>query len=351
MAKPAAETLAAFDFNLPEERIALHPANPRGSARLLVIGADGRLQDCHISDLPQFLNKGDCLLMNNSRVIPARLEAVAENGKRIELVLIEAQATGGKALARPARHLTAGNKLSFTSDISATITAKHGGEIAFTLVGATSKTLLAKCGAPPLPPYILKRRALERDDKEAYQTIYADPPGSVAAPTAGLHITSELLACLEKQGIKQAFLTLHVGAGTFLPVRSENPAEHVMHGERGVLTQSVASTLNEAHAAGKRVCCVGTTSLRLLETAADSKGQVQAFDGVSDLFILPGYKFRAADMLLTNFHLPRSTLFMLVAAFCGQTRIHKAYHHAIDRFYRFYSYGDACLMFRQKAAQ
>ncbi|MGC8476270.1 MAG: tRNA preQ1(34) S-adenosylmethionine ribosyltransferase-isomerase QueA [Acetobacteraceae bacterium] len=339
--------LADFDFPLPPDRIAQHPARPREAARLLAVGAT--LADHHVRDLPALLAPGDILVSNDTRVIPAQLTA-RRRAARIGITLDRPLADGSwHALARNARRLRAGERLSFegapalTADVAAR-EADGGVRLVFSLAGAAFAEALRQAGSLALPPYIARPAGPTASDASDYQTVFARTDGAVAAPTAGLHFTPGLLAALDARGVQRATLTLHVGAGTFLPVREGDPAAHRMHPERGVLDAVTAASINTARAAGGRVVAVGTTSLRLLETACGADGMLRPFDGETDLFILPGYRFRAVDRLLTNFHLPRSTLFMLVSAFAGLARMRAAYAHAVAAGYRFYSYGDACLL-------
>jgi S-adenosylmethionine:tRNA ribosyltransferase-isomerase len=354
--------LADFDFELPQERIALRPASPRDAARLLVVGADGDLADRRVSDLPALLAPGDALVFNDTRVIPARLFGVRRRDESVVAVeaTLHRRLTPSRwtAFARPGRRLAAGDRIEFgeTSDracllssLAATVADKgDGGEVtlAFDLAGPDLDLAIAERGAAPLPPYIASRRRPDERDLADYQTVYAREDGSVAAPTAGLHFTPDLLTALRARGVALHFVTLHVGAGTFLPVKTESLAEHHMHAEAGEVPAATAEALNAVRAAGGRLVAVGTTSLRLLESAADEAGRLRAFAGETSIFITPGYRFRTADALVTNFHLPRSTLFMLVSAFSGPPRMRAAYAHAIAAGYRFYSYGDASLLWR-----
>jgi S-adenosylmethionine:tRNA ribosyltransferase-isomerase len=346
--------LSDFDFDLPRALIADHPARPRDSARLLVVPAGaGPFGDRAIRDLPALLRPGDLLVLNDTRVIPARLHGRRGNAS-IEVTLHKAEAQGRwRAFARPAKRLSAGQRIVFAPDFAATVAAKgEGGEIvlAFGQTGAALLRMLERHGAMPLPPYIKRAKggdARERDaDRADYQTVYARRAGAVAAPTAGLHFTPELFQALGARGVMRTFVTLHVGAGTFLPVKTEDVTKHVMHPEQGEVSRDAAAAIAETRARGGRVVAVGTTSLRLLESAAGDAGVVRPRAGETRFFITPGYRIRTAEMLLTNFHLPRSTLFMLVAAFAGLARIRAAYAHAIARRYRFFSYGDACLIER-----
>jgi S-adenosylmethionine:tRNA ribosyltransferase-isomerase len=335
-----------FDFDLPRERIAQAPANPRDSARLLHIGA--KLADHTIRDLPGLLRQGDVLVVNDTRVIPARLR-----GKRgeasIEVTLhLRTGPVEWRAFARPQKRLKLGDVIHFSDDFRAEVTDKvEGGEIGLLFSGMAVLDGLNAHGIMPLPPYIARPKEGEASDLENYQTYYAARPGAVAAPTAGLHFTESLVTAIEKAGVKIVQLTLHVGAGTFLPVKVDRIADHKMHSEWGKIGEEAAQQINQARASGGRIVACGTTSLRLLESAATPDGIVEPFEAETDIFITPGYRFRATDALLTNFHLPRSTLFMLVSAFAGQVRMKQAYTHAIAAKYRFYSYGDACLLERE----
>jgi S-adenosylmethionine:tRNA ribosyltransferase-isomerase len=336
-----------FDFDLPRELIAERPVVPRDAARLLhVLG--GGMDDRIVRDLPLLLQPGDVLISNDTRVIPARLF-----GKRgeagVEVTLHERVALDSwKAFARPAKKLRPGDIVHFGNEFSASVAEKgEAGEVTlrFDRAGDALMLALEEHGKLPLPPYIRKGEADEADRAD-YQTVFARHKGAVAAPTAGLHFTPDLLAALDARGIKRLTVTLHVGAGTFLPVKVDDTSDHKMHSERGVVTAEVAAAVNAAKAAGGRVVAVGTTSLRLLESAAGEDGVLRPFDGATDIFITPGYRFRLVDVLMTNFHLPRSTLFMLVSAFAGLERMKAAYEHAKASGYRFYSYGDACLLER-----
>jgi S-adenosylmethionine:tRNA ribosyltransferase-isomerase len=352
-----------FDFELPEERIALRPIVPRDAARLLVVDAKAnRFEDRAIRDLPDLLRSQDGLVVNDTRVIPARLEGIRVRGDSVAQieVTLHARENGNtwRAFARPAKRLALGERIRFgeTSEsmacllgaLDATVIAKEEGEVtlAFDLTGPALDEAIATLGQMPLPPYIGSRRATDAQDARDYQTIFAEPPGAVAAPTAGLHFTPNLIAKVEARGIALHRLTLHVGAGTFLPVKVEDTRDHRMHAEWGTLSAQTAHALNATRANGGRLIAVGTTALRLLESAADENGTLHPFSGETSIFIEPGYRFRAVDALLTNFHLPRSTLFMLVSAFAGLDLMKRAYAHAIEQRYRFYSYGDACLLLR-----
>ena len=341
--------VALFDYELPEERIALRPASPRDSARMLVVREDGSLTHAIVRDLPEFLRAGDVLVVNDSKVIPARLHGRKAEGPAVELLLHRRTAPDRfLALARPARKLHPGDRLYVGDGHGAQVCTRTGGEveIAFDLAGAALDAAIARAGEMPLPPYIAKRRAADARDVADYQTIFATHEGSSAAPTAGLHFTLELLERLADAGIMREQVTLHVGPGTFLPVNEPDTSAHRMHSERIHVDPETAGRINAARRAGGRIVAVGTTALRTLETAADANGTLRAYNGETDLFITPGYRFKAADVLLTNFHLPRSTLFMLVAAFSGLDTMKRVYAEAIAGSYRFYSYGDATLVFR-----
>ena len=340
-----------FDFDLPRERIALHPCEPRDAARLLVIPASGGFGDRRISDLPDLLRPSDLLVFNDTKVIPARLSG--RRGEATVEVTLYRDLGGGawRAFAKGARRLRRGDHLVFAEDFFAAVGEKHpGGDVTlrFDLDAAAFREALARHGAMPLPPYIKRPRSGDPRDRRDYQTIFARAEGAVAAPTAGLHFTPALLDALARHGIGWTTLTLHVGPGTFLPVKVTDPSDHPMHAEWGVVSAETAVHIAAARREGGRIIAVGTTSLRLLETAAVENGDVRPFAGDTRLFIMPGYRFRAIDMLLTNFHLPRSTLFMLVAALAGLERIKSAYAHAVASGYRFFSYGDACLIERRR---
>jgi S-adenosylmethionine:tRNA ribosyltransferase-isomerase len=337
--------VSEFDFELPPQLIADRPAVPRDSARLLEVAES--LRDRVVRDLPMLLEPGDLLVFNDTRVIPARLFG-RRGAASIEVTLHKSVAADRwRAFARPARRLGPGDVLSFDAGLSATVAGKaEGGEVelAFDRGGAALMAALAQVGRMPLPPYIKRAGGADDRDRQDYQTIFAAKDGAVAAPTAGLHFTPELLAALDARGIARVPVTLHVGAGTFLPVKAEDTKDHVMHAEYGIVDGTAVSAIERARVTGGRVVAVGTTSLRLLETAAAASGRVQPFAGDTSLFITPGYRFEAVDLLLTNFHLPRSTLFMLVCAFAGTDRMKAAYAHAKAARYRFYSYGDCCLL-------
>jgi len=338
-----------FDFELPRRLIADHPCEPRDAARLLLIPASGRLQDRRISDLPTLLRRGDLLVFNDTKVIPARL--VGRRGAASVEVTLHRDLGGGmwRAFAKGARRLRIGDRIAFGKDFSADVAEKHPeGDVTlqFGLEGEAFRKALARYGAMPLPPYIKRPRGGDPRDHADYQTIFARAEGAVAAPTAGLHFTPALLETLAERGIGWTMLTLHVGPGTFLPVKTADPRDHEMHAEWGMLRAATAERIAATRHAGGRIVAVGTTSLRLLESAAAENGEVRPFAGETRLFILPGYRFRAIDLLLTNFHLPRSTLLMLVAALAGLERIKAAYAYAVAAGYRFFSYGDACLIER-----
>ncbi len=358
-----------FDYELPPERIALEPCRPRDAARLLVVrprpGAprDPVLDDRAVRDLPRLLEKGDALVLNDTRVLPAALEGRRLRGEasaRVSVTLIKRTgAERWRALAKPAKRLAAGDRIAFghsgsaclAGSLDATVSALgEAGEIelAFDISGPDLDLALNAIGEMPLPPYIALRRAPGPADRSDYQTTFAAHEGAVAAPTAGLHFTADLFAALEAAGISRHFVTLHVGAGTFLPVKAEDTTGHRMHAEWGEIGRDTAAALNGVRARGGRIVAVGTTSLRLLETAAGPAGDILPYAGETAIFITPGYRFRAVDVLISNFHLPRSTLLMLVAAFSGLETIKAAYAHAVREGYRFYSYGDACLLFRQQ---
>lgn len=350
-----------FDFDLPPERIALRPISPRDAARLLVVrpGAQPECEDRVMGDLPDLLQAGDALVVNDSKVIPARLMGRRIGRGRepkIEATLHRRlDGSRWRAFVRPAKRLRAGDivrfgdegKVCFLGQLDATVESKgEGGEVtlAFAFHGPVLDQAIAERGDMPLPPYIASRRPADDRDRTDYQTMFADEEGSVAAPTAGLHFTDKLLARLRARGVSLHRVTLNVGAGTFLPVKAEDTSGHKMHSEWGEVDGDTARSLNAVREKNGRIIPVGTTALRLLESAADDRGRISAFAGETDIFITPGYRFRAADLLLTNFHLPRSTLFMLVAAFAGLDAMKRAYAHAIASGYRFYSYGDACLL-------
>lgn len=345
--------LSDFDFDLPERLIATRPARPRSSARLLVARGDA-ITDARVSDLPAFLRPGDLLVLNDTRVIPARLTGTRtrDTGQgpataRIEVTLLE-PAPGGQwqALAKPLRKLRQGEVIRFGDRLSARVEAitEAALTLSFDATGEAFDAALAQVGAMPLPPYIAALRAPDDQDRTDYQTVWAERPGAVAAPTASLHFDAPLLEALDAAGVQRVHVTLHVGAGTFLPVKTDDASQHRMHAERGLVTAQAAAAINAAKAEGRRVIPVGTTALRLIESAADGDGRVRPFDGQTDIFIRPGHAFRVTDGLMTNFHLPRSTLMMLVSALMGTDRIRAIYSHAVRENYRFFSYGDASLL-------
>ncbi|MDO6964126.1 tRNA preQ1(34) S-adenosylmethionine ribosyltransferase-isomerase QueA [Rhizobium alvei] len=351
-----------FDFDLPEERIALRPANPRDTARLLVPQADGRFIDAEVKDLTDFVSPGDILVFNDTKVIPAQLEGMRVRGDNEASVSVTLHMRTAldcwKAFARPGKRIKVGDRLVFgpaaetclLGSLSALVEEKgDGGEVTlrFELSGAALDEAIAAVGHIPLPPYIASKRPEDSRDRSDYQTIYAREEGAVAAPTAGLHFTPDLFDRLDAMGVERAFVTLHVGAGTFLPVKADDTDDHVMHFEIGTINAAAAERINAVRARGGKVISVGTTSLRLLESAAAPDGTLKAWSGATDIFITPGYKFRIVDRLFTNFHLPRSTLFMLVSALAGLDEMRATYEHAINTGYRFYSYGDASLLTRK----
>jgi S-adenosylmethionine:tRNA ribosyltransferase-isomerase len=375
-----------FDFALPEDLIALEPAEPRDAARLLVVCPDARaaaarsparaspqdqrpglrLTDTRLERLADLLRPGDALVLNDTRVIRAALRGERLRGEQRAIVSFNLHKRLDEsrwlAFARPAKRLRSGDRVRFGHDgrvcllgqLDATVTALGDAgelELSFSLHGPYLDEAIEALGDPPLPPYIASRRGYVPEDAERYQTVYARHAGAVAAPTAGLHFTPAVFAALEARGISRHFLTLHVGAGTFLPVKADDTADHRIEAEWGQISAESARALNAVRAAGGRIVAVGSTALRLLETAADRDGRLGAFSGETQLFITPGYRFKAVDLLLTNFHLPRSTLFMLVAAFSGLESMHAAYRHAIQERYRFYSYGDACLLYPAGASR
>ena len=350
-----------FDFDLPEANIALRPAEPRDTARLLCVKPGEALADLSVRDLPPLLEPGDVLVLNDTRVIPAQLKGLRVRGEAVAHVdaTLHMRTAPDRWLAfmRPGKRVALGDRIQFGHDaetcmlgqLDATVLEKgEGGEalLAFDLAGPALDQALHAVGHIPLPPYIASKRDDDERDRKDYQTVYAREEGAVAAPTAGLHFTPELFAALEARGIEKQFVTLHVGAGTFLPVKADDTAEHKMHAEIGYVSAETAAALNAARARGNKVVAVGTTSLRLMESAARADGTLAAWSGPTDIFIMPGYRFKFVDALMTNFHLPRSTLFMLVSAFAGLERMHEVYAHAISSGYRFYSYGDSSLLFR-----
>ena len=341
---------ADFDFDLPPDRIADQPARPRDAARLLHVGRSGggdAFTDHIVRDLPGLLNPGDLLVYNDTRVIPARLSG-RRGEVRVEVTLHKREgADTWHAFAKPGKRLRVGDAIAFAPDLSAEVRDKREGgdvELRFSVAGSDLMAALHRHGVMPLPPYIAALRAPDEADRQDYQTVWARRSGAVAAPTASLHFDEPLLAALRARGVRFAHVTLHVGAGTFLPVKVKDVTTHKMHGEWGEVTPEAAAAINETRAAGGRVIPVGTTALRLIESAATPDGRVQPFRGVTEIFIYPGYRFRVTDGLMTNFHLPRSTLLMLVSALMGQDRIRRIYRHAVDSGYRFFSYGDASLL-------
>jgi S-adenosylmethionine:tRNA ribosyltransferase-isomerase len=350
-----------FDFELPANCIALRPARPRDSARMLMVEPGGGLRDRDVSDLPLVLKAGDQLVVNDTRVISAQLKGRRigrETEPKIEATLIKRiDSSRWQALVRPAKKLAPGDVVRFGNEGKVCLLGHLDAEVeskgddgavtlSFSFHGPALDSAIADLGSPPLPPYIASRRAPDERDASDYQTMFAANEGAVAAPTAGLHFTPALEAALRERGVGLHRITLHVGAGTFLPVKAEDTSEHKMHAEWGTISPEVAEALNAARNKGGRLIAVGTTSLRLLESAAAENGNIRPFADDTAIFITPGYRFRAVDILLTNFHLPRSTLFMLVSAFSGLETMKRAYAHAIANGYRFYSYGDACLLFR-----
>lgn len=334
-----------FDFELPEERIALRPVEPRDAARLLLVTGD-RLVDRHVRDLPQLLQPGDVLVFNDTRVIPAQLEG-RRGDARIGATLHKREGLRGwRAFVRNGKRLRQGDTIDFGAGVSATASARgEDGSWRLDFGGDEPvELLLERAGQVPLPPYIASKRAIDARDAEDYQTMFAAKDGAVAAPTASLHFTPQLIAALDRAGVRRETLTLHVGAGTFLPVKAEDTNDHRMHAEWGRVDAETASRLQTVRQGGGRVIAVGTTVLRLLESAARATGRIEAFEGDTDIFITPGFAFKAVDGLMTNFHLPKSTLLMLVSALMGRERMLEAYAHAIAQRYRFYSYGDSSLL-------
>jgi S-adenosylmethionine:tRNA ribosyltransferase-isomerase len=353
-----------FDFELPATSIALRPASPRDSARMLIVQSDGVLRDRGVADLPLWLESGDQLVVNDTRVISAQLKGRRigrETEPKIEATLIKRlDGSRWQALVKPAKKLSQGDVVRFGNEGKVCLLGhldaqvEHKGDdgeitLSFSFHGPALDQAIADLGSPPLPPYIASKRAPDERDAADYQTMFAANEGAVAAPTAGLHFTPMLETALRERGIGIHKVTLHVGAATFLPVKLDDTAGHKMHAEWGSISRDTATSLNAARAKGGRIVAVGTTSLRLLESAVAEDGTIEPFSGETAIFITPGYRFRSVDILLTNFHLPRSTLFMLVSAFSGLDTMKRAYAHAIGNGYRFYSYGDACLLFRDKS--
>ena len=351
-AVPPGLPIETFDFDLPESLIARRPIVPRDAARLLEVGET--LHDRQVRDLPQLLHPGDLVVVNDTRVIPARLKgrrlgapAADRSDVAIEVTLHkEIDSQTWRAFAKPAKRIRPGDTIEFAPDFAGSVVSKDkGGDVVLHFARDDLSEALSRYGAMPLPPYIAGKRPPDARDKDDYQTMFAHSEGAIAAPTAGLHFTPELVAALAARGIDIVTVTLHVGAGTFLPIRSDNVRDHRMHAEWGRIPEATAKAINATRARGGRIVAVGSTALRLLESAAGGGG-VRPFSGETDIFIAPGFRFRVADLMLTNFHLPRSTLFVLVCAFSGTERMHRAYAHAIAAKYRFYSYGDCCLLHR-----
>ena len=346
-----------FDFDLPDENIALRPVSPRDSAKLLVV--NDQLGDKIVRDLPDLLEEGDVVVFNNTKVIPTQLEGTRiRNGATANLsATLHTRLSPDRWLcfAKGAKKLKVGDRILFGTGLACksldcTVTEKRDDgsiELSFELSGSAFDDRLHQVGSMPLPPYIAGKRGADARDVDDYQTQYASESGAVAAPTAGLHFTPELIQAIEKKGVILKYVTLHVGPGTFLPMKVDDTKDHTMHSEWGIVTQEVADAINLAKSRGNRLVCVGTTSLRLIESAANEEGLVSYWEGDTDIFITPGYTFKAVDLLMTNFHLPKSTLFMLVSAFCGLETMKRAYDHAIEREYRFYSYGDSSLLYRR----
>jgi S-adenosylmethionine:tRNA ribosyltransferase-isomerase len=340
--------LSDFDFDLPEDLIATRPARPRTSARLLLAEGD-RISDRHVHDLIDIFRPGDRLVLNNTKVLPARLFGTRQRGDavaKIEITLLEPRPEGWRALAKPLRKVQVGEVIRFSERLFANVLAKSETDLTlrFDLTGADFDAALAEAGVMPLPPYIAAKRAADDQDRTDYQTVFARHAGAVAAPTASLHFDEALLGALASKGVDFTEVTLHVGAGTFLPVKVEDVRSHRMHAEWGRVTAAAAGEINATKRAGGRIIPVGTTALRLIESAADEDGVLHPFEAETDIFIYPGYRFRVTDALMTNFHLPKSTLMMLVSALMGETRIKVIYDHAIRQGYRFFSYGDSSLL-------
>ena len=345
--------VSEFDFELPEDSIALRPANPRHSAKMLIVQQGGEMRDMQVIDLPDLLTPADILVFNDTKVLPAQLYGM-RGDMHVECNLHKREsAIEWRAFAKKTKRMKVNDVISFGDGrLNATILEiQDGGELLlrFDVKPGELEAILAEIGTMPLPPYIASKRDIDEEDKKDYQTIFAKHEGAVAAPTASLHYTDELLGKLSDAGIQSVTLTLHVGAGTFLPVKADDTADHKMHAEWGEITQATADKLNAVRAAGGRIIAVGTTAARLLETAAQDDGTLKAFSGDTRIFMTPGYKFKAVDILQTNFHLPKSTLFMLVSAFMGLETMRNVYGYAIENGYRFYSYGDSSLLFRNKA--
>lgn len=343
-----------FEFHLPDSAIALRPVTPRDHARLLHLGTS--LSDQHVYDLPDLLRAGDVLVLNDTKVLPAALTAIrfarpVGGGGDVKITINLHKSVDQRtwrAFVKPAKRLRIGDVLNFSDNLTAEVTDKLAGgdtELKFSLTGPDLDHEIEAIGQTPLPPYIARQRQTDAQDKSDYQTVYAKDTGSVAAPTAGLHFTPDLMTALKAKGVQFEYLTLHVGAGTFLPVKTDDLSEHKMHSEWFTVSSEVAARINAAKSAGRRIVAVGTTALRALESAGEGGG-VQPYSGETDIFITPGYEFQIIDGLMTNFHLPRSTLFMLVCALSGTDRMQAAYRHAIETGYRFYSYGDSSLLWR-----
>jgi S-adenosylmethionine:tRNA ribosyltransferase-isomerase len=350
--------LSDFDFDLPEELIALRPASPRDSARLLVVrGPEGQIEDRSVRDLPDLLSPRDILVANDTRVIRAALHGRRpgrDGGPDVEIeVNLNTQLSPSEwsAFARPGKRLKEGDTVAFAHGLSARIAKRNEAEVhlVFDRTGVELDAAIEAAGVMPIPPYIASKRAPDEKDASDYQTLFARATGSVAAPTAGLHFTPDLLAALEQRGVSRTNVTLHVNAGTFLPVKSEEISEHRMHAEQADLSQTAADAISAARASGGRCIPIGTTALRTLESAAQQEGPLAAYSAATSIFITPGYRFRVADGLMTNFHLPKSTLFMLVSAMMGLDVMRRAYAHAVKERYRFFSYGDACLLLPGKS--
>ncbi|NGM47626.1 tRNA preQ1(34) S-adenosylmethionine ribosyltransferase-isomerase QueA [Rhodobacter sp. SGA-6-6] len=341
--------LSDFDFDLPEALIATRPARPRTAARLLLAEGDA-IRDLHVRDLVEVFRPGDLLVLNNTRVIPARLFGTRARGEavaKVEVTLLEPAAAGGwRALAKPLRKVKEGEVIVFSDHLSASVAEKGEADLrlVFDREGEAFDAALAEAGAMPLPPYIAAKRPADAQDRQDYQTVFARHSGAVAAPTASLHFDRDLLEALAAKGVRFAEVTLHVGAGTFLPVKVEDVTTHRMHAEWGQVTAEAAAQIDAAKRAGGRVIPIGTTALRLIESAARATGRVEPWEGPTDIFIYPGFAFRVTDALMTNFHLPRSTLLMLVSALMGKARVDRIYRHAVESGYRFFSYGDASLL-------
>lgn len=340
--------LADFDFDLPEGLIATRPARPRTSARLLLAEGD-RISDRHVSDLVEIFRPGDRLVLNNTKVLPARLFGTRQRGEavaKVEVTLLEPVPQGWRALAKPLRKVLAGEVIRFSERLSGRVLEKSETDLVlgFDLQGDDFDVALAEAGVMPLPPYIAAKRAADDQDRTDYQTVFARHAGAVAAPTASLHFDEPLLRALAAKGVEFTEVTLHVGAGTFLPVKVEDVTTHRMHAEWGRVTAAAAAEINATRRAGARVIPVGTTALRLIESAANGQGVLRPYEAETDIFIYPGYRFRVTDALMTNFHLPKSTLMMLVSALMGKDRIDAIYGHAIAQGYRFFSYGDSSLL-------